>query len=231
MMLRRLTDTEINEIFVKGQVGLPLPVTTIVTIDIKPGSDPNSINPKSKGVIPVAILTTDDFDATTVDPLSVKFGPGEAEEAHGKGHIEDVDNDGDSDLVLHFKTQETGIQSGDIEASLTGETFGGQAIAGTDAIRTVGKASKLALGNNPNPFNPSTTIRYTLEEASNVRLTIYNVLGQPVRVLVNSGQGQGVYSVQWDGRDSFGREVTSGVYLYRLEAGANVSIQKMILVK
>jgi hypothetical protein len=109
-----------------------------VEIDIKPGSDPNSINPKSKGNIPVAILTTGDFDATTVDPLSVEFGPDGATESHGRGHIEDVDGDGDDDLVLHFRTQDTGIQCGDTSASLTGETFGGQAIEGSDSINTVG---------------------------------------------------------------------------------------------
>ena len=77
-----------------------------VAIDIKPGSDPNSINLKSKGVIPVAILSTDTFDATTIDPLSVSFGPHGAMEGHGRGHIEDVNGDGLPDLVLHFRTQE-----------------------------------------------------------------------------------------------------------------------------
>lgn len=107
-------------------------------IDIKPGSFPNSINPKSKGVIPVAILTTDAFDATTVDPLSIAFGPHRALEAHRRGHIEDVDGDGDLDLALHFRTQETGIQCGFTSAFLTGETFDGQAIEGADSIETVG---------------------------------------------------------------------------------------------
>jgi len=109
-----------------------------VAIDIKPGGFPNSINPRSNGVIPVAILTTATFDATTVDPLSVKFGPNGATEAHERGHIEDVDGDGDLDLVLHFRTQETGIRCGDTSASLTGQTFDGQAIQGSDSIRTVG---------------------------------------------------------------------------------------------
>lgn len=109
-----------------------------VDIDIKPGSDPNSINPKSEGVIPIAILTTDTFDATTVDPLSVEFGPNGTTEAHAKGHIEDVDMDGDLDLVLHFKTQKTGIQCGDTEALLAGETFDSQPIEGSDSINTVG---------------------------------------------------------------------------------------------
>lgn len=110
----------------------------LVPVDIKPGSDPNSINPRNKGVIPVAILTTDTFDATTVDPLSVEFGPNGATEAHGKGNIEDADGDGDSDLVLHFNTQDTGIQYGDTEATLTGKTLDGQAIEGIDSINTVG---------------------------------------------------------------------------------------------
>lgn len=115
-----------------------MPTTTLLDIDIKPSSDPNSINPESKGNISVAILTTEDFDATTVDPLSVQFGPDGASEAHGKGHIEDADGDGDLDLVLHFKTQEAGIQCGDTEMSLTGQTFDGQMIEGTDSVNTMG---------------------------------------------------------------------------------------------
>lgn len=111
---------------------------TQVSIDIKPGSFPNSINPKSKGVIPVAILTTDTFDATTVDPLSVKFGPNGATEAHGRGHTEDVNGDGKLDMVLHFNTQKTGIQCGDTSASLTGKTVEDQDIEGSDSIQTVG---------------------------------------------------------------------------------------------
>jgi FG-GAP-like repeat/FG-GAP repeat len=110
------------------------PVEMAVKIDIKPGSFPNTINLKSHRVIPVAILTTSTFDATTVDPLSVRFSPDGATEAHGKGHIEDVNHDGEPDLVLHFRTQETGIQCGDTAASLTGQTGGGAPIEGSDAI-------------------------------------------------------------------------------------------------
>ena len=110
----------------------------VVTIDIKPGNFPNSINPKSNGEMTVAILTTTTFNATSVDPLSVKFGRRGATEAHGRSHIEDADSDGDLDLVLHFRTPDTGIACGDTSASLTGETFGGQMIKGADSIKTVG---------------------------------------------------------------------------------------------
>ena len=136
---RALSAAEIQAIFNAGSAGKCKDSgITEVTIDIKPGSSPNSINPKSNGVIPVAILTTDTFDATTVDPLSVQFGPNEATEAHGKGHIEDANGDGEPDLVLHFRTQETGITCGEISASLTGQTVDGEPIEGSDAIKTVG---------------------------------------------------------------------------------------------
>jgi hypothetical protein len=113
----------------------PAPPVKTVLIDIKPGSYPNSINPGSQGRIPVAILTNETFDATTVDPTTVKFGPKNAAAVHSA--IEDVDHDGELDMILHFKTQETGIEPGDTEATLTGKTYGGISIEGTDTIRTV----------------------------------------------------------------------------------------------
>src|SRR4029453_4177225 len=106
-----------------------------VTVDIKPGESPNTINPKSNGVIAGPLLTPADFNAAPVAPLSVEFGPEGATEAHGKGHIEDVNGDGKKDLVLHFRTQETGIACGDTSVSLTGETFEGDQIQGADVMK------------------------------------------------------------------------------------------------
>jgi hypothetical protein len=85
--------------------------------------------------------------------------------------------------------------------------------------------------NYPNPFNPATTIRYALPEGSEVRLVVYNLLGQQVRALVQGRQEAGYYRVTWDGRDAADRPVSSGVYLYRLEAGGVVQTRRMLLLK
>lgn len=116
----------------------------LVSIDIKPRSLENRINPRSHGIIQLAILTTTAFDATTVDPLSVRVGPKWAPVTHGRGHIKDVDGDSDLDLVLHFETQDTGIVCGNISVFLTGKTFSGHAIEGTDSIKTKGCKWKTA---------------------------------------------------------------------------------------
>jgi len=108
-----------------------------VTIDIKPGKTPNSINPASKQKISVAILSIESFDALQVDWETISFGPARATEFHGRSHVKDVDEDGDMDLLFHFNAAETGITCGDTEATLTGMTFDGQSIIGTDAINTV----------------------------------------------------------------------------------------------
>ena len=111
----------------------PLVIGQIVPIDIKPGSDPNSINLKSKGVVPVAVLTTEEFDASSVDPATVTF----AGASPVRWVMEDVDGDGDVDLVLHFRTQDLELDATSTEATLTGSTYDGQDIQGTDAVRIV----------------------------------------------------------------------------------------------
>ncbi len=87
------------------------------------------------------------------------------------------------------------------------------------------------LQNYPNPFNPQTEISYSIPEDSHVRLSIYNLLGQQVRLLVDEYQGAGAKRVVWDGRNENGESVASGIYLYRLEAGQYVETKKMSLLK
>ena len=109
-----------------------------VDVDIKPDSFPNSISPHARGVTPIAILGRDTFDVLEVDVTTLAFGPGGAPIAHLNGHLQDVDYDGIMDLMLHFRTQDTGIACGDESATLAGETLDGQPFDGTDSIQTVG---------------------------------------------------------------------------------------------
>ena len=107
-----------------------------VEIDIKPGSWPNSINLRNSGVIAVAVLSTEDFDAPLLG--RGRFGPGRAPIVHNAGHIEDVNLDGFDDLVLHFNVADSEIECGDESAELRATNEFGQAVVGLDAIRTLG---------------------------------------------------------------------------------------------
>ncbi len=85
--------------------------------------------------------------------------------------------------------------------------------------------------NYPNPFNPTTQISYLLPEAADVELSIFNVQGQQIRVLVKERQVAGNRQLQWDGRSDNGLRVASGVYVYRLRVGSFVKSRKMLLLK
>ena len=92
------------------------------------------------------------------------------------------------------------------------------------------------LGQNyPNPFNPTTAIRYEILAAAQVELTVYDILGREVVTLVRSRQPAGAYSILWRGRDVAGREVSSGVYIYRLVTnsgnGLSVDAKKLVLIR
>jgi hypothetical protein len=87
------------------------------------------------------------------------------------------------------------------------------------------------LQNYPNPFNPETEISYSLPEAAQVRLTVYNVLGRRVRTLVDEYQTEGQKSVHWDGKDDSGSNVASGIYFYRLHAAEYTETKKMVLMR
>lgn len=85
--------------------------------------------------------------------------------------------------------------------------------------------------NYPNPFNPETRIQYQLAENSIVQISVFNILGQKVRTLVNSVQPAGVHQVVWNGRDEAGQMVTSGMYIYKMQAGARTDFRRMVLLK
>jgi hypothetical protein len=105
-----------------------------VQIDIKPGGEQNNINLKSKGVVPVAVITTDNFNASTIDPATVQF----AGASPVSWKLEDVDDDGDDDMIFHFRTQDLELDQDSTEATLTALLLSSQeAVSGTDEVRIV----------------------------------------------------------------------------------------------
>ena len=118
-------------------------------LDVKPGSDDNPVNPKSKGVLPVAILNTDDFDPTAVVVeslvLSVTESGDGASPAKG-GQFEDVDGDGDDDLVVHFANADLDLDSETSILYLSGQMADGLSLVGSDEVTAVGNGK----GNNSN---------------------------------------------------------------------------------
>lgn len=108
---------------------------TEVKIDIKPGGYPNTINLKSKGKVAVGILSSETFDATSIDKSTVIFA-GASVLTNGD-RPQDLNGDGLLDVVLHFNTQDLTLKPGDIEACLTGRTFSGQEFKGCDSVNIV----------------------------------------------------------------------------------------------
>ncbi len=122
-----------------------------ITIDVKPGNEQKNINLNSKGVVPVAVLTTEQFDAATLDPATALFAGATSDH----WSFEDVDGDGDNDLLFHFRTQELDLDESSTEATLTAQlasaplmsqvktmsaavqTSGGTIVSGTDAVKVV----------------------------------------------------------------------------------------------
>jgi hypothetical protein len=109
---------------------------TPIDIDIKPGGNPNNINLKSRGVVPVAALTTNDFNADEIDPGTVQF----AGASPVRCKLCDVDGDGDDDMLFHFKIQDLELGDNSTKATLATlmcKTFSGDTITGTDTVRVV----------------------------------------------------------------------------------------------
>lgn len=107
---------------------------------------------------------------------------------------------------------------------------------GSGVTDVEGKANIMPLAYNlgnayPNPFNPSTSINYSLPVSNNVTVTVYNSLGMKVRTLVNEMKSAGTYQASWDGKDEQGMTMASGVYFVRMQASHYSSVQKMLLTK
>ena len=101
---------------------------------------------------------------------------------------------------------------------------------GNDDEVIPGLVTKLQ-NNYPNPFNPTTTISFSLAKAGKTSLAVYNLKGQLVTHLVNAEMDKGIHHIVWNGRDASNRSVASGIYFYRLISGNYIETKKMMLMK
>ena len=150
--------------------------------------------------------------------------------AHG-----DVVSEGEVALSLVFRAK-TEIENTVIEitdSQTYDSEFGFNRLALPAPVQLQTRPEVFALANNyPNPFNPATTIKYALPQAADVELTVYNVVGQPVRTLVAEHQSAGRYVVEWDATNNNGHSLASGMYFYRLAVGGEfLKVKKMLLLK
>jgi hypothetical protein len=160
---------------------------------------------------------------TTNEGVKVAFA-GSQSELSGSGDV----------LLLKVR----GIEGTPIRLSLDQVTLNGQSLTPSvniEAMESVEMPVSVFITelyqNLPNPFNPETTIRYGLADAGQVSVVIYSVTGQRVRTLVSAFQSAGAYQVSWDGQDALGNQVSSGVYLMRMQTGGFIQTRKMLLLR
>jgi hypothetical protein len=110
----------------------------LVSVDVRPRSDGNRINPHSNQNINVSVFSAKGFEATDLDPKTVRFGATGSEATPIHVGRRDVDGDGRQDLIVRFQIQDLGIQCGDTSATLSAQTSSGLAIVGSSPIRTTG---------------------------------------------------------------------------------------------
>jgi hypothetical protein len=166
------------------------------------------------------------FDVERNTPLN----PLSRGEAEGRGVWEKigfVNGNGNSNSPKSYSFTDTDVLSGKYSYRLKQIDNDGQFEYSKTIEVDLGAPTKFELSQNyPNPFNPTTTIRFSLPEASDVNLTLFNVLGQEIKTLVKEFKESGVHTINFDASD-----LNSGIYIYRLEAGSQTLTRKMTLIK
>ncbi|UCF04129.1 MAG: FG-GAP repeat protein [bacterium] len=250
-------------------------VPAVITFDIKPRSCPNPFNMKwmenkdkgsdndhamhkKGGVMPAALVGSEDFDVTDIDlstlhlegitPLRTAFEDVTRPVTDGGECACTTDGpDGILDLTMKFSRQEVAgilgeVKHGDVvKLTITATMNDGTPIEASDCITILSKHPEPKIATDidevklypaiPNPFNPTTTIRFDLPRAVHVRLQVYNVKGELVSTIMDRHMTEGRKEATWNAQDDRGRTVASGIYFYRLVAGDFMQTKKMVLLQ
>jgi hypothetical protein len=118
-----------------------------------------------------------------------------------------------------------------VDSSISDLSGGLFSISGTSEAGEENHPRTFSLSNRPNPFNPSTTISYTLPVSGQASLTVYDITGRKVRELLSESLSAGTHTARWDGKDARGNAVSSGVYIARLCSGKFAATGKMLLMR
>ena len=155
-------------------------------------------------------------------PTPIELAAGASEQIHAVIGVESTDG-------FNFTIT---LSDGDLSEPIVTEfSFNTEDNTGVNDENQISVTPAILSQNYPNPFNPFTEIQYQLPQGEKVSLKVYNILGRPVRTLVDAFKEAGVYTVRWDRKDEQGKRVSSGIYLYRFQAGDFVATRKMILME
>ena len=135
-----------------------------------------------------------------------------------------ITSDGNGGAILTWVDRRLGFYADIFAGKITGAGYTG---IGTPGFRDAGVLAQ----NFPNPFNPSTTIRFHLPNSLFVKLNIYSVYGRRIATLLNEFKEAGPHEIEWFGRNDNGKSMATGFYLYRLEAGSIIETRSMVLIK
>jgi hypothetical protein len=230
-----------------------LPDYVAVDVDFHPTSWPNPLNIDLNGVFPMAILGTENFDVTTIDPASVKL-EGVAPlrwaledvttpVAEGPCNATTLGADGFTDLTFKFDNQELVTVLGEVNdgdelvLTITGSLLNGQPIQGEDCIRIKANEKKSAkiekddpqnfsIANYPNPFAETTRIQFSLSEETHVFLKVFDLQGKAISILADKNYLPGTYTIRFDAVG-----LSPGNYYYSITTNNNKQTKRMVLIK
>ncbi|MBK9777846.1 MAG: T9SS type A sorting domain-containing protein [bacterium] len=224
-----------------------LPPVRNVVAEVLQVLKPGAANGGAPALIEIAVRPSPGFDPAQINPATVRFGPGAAAPVAAPvaasapllrrtGRPSDGNAVAAEPALFWFRLDDAGIAAAAATAELNGRTWGGERLRGVVGLGIPlpepDTQRETALAATPNPFNPQTSLRFTLPQAGSCTLEIFDLQGRRVRVLIGGTiLAAGEHAITWDGRDGTGSAVASGVYFARLAGLKGSWTQRLALVR